>query len=73
MVAVPFALDRIYKMVQEQVSQGGTIKQALFYFAYDYKLWWYYKGYNTPLVDAIVMKKPKMAVGGKVRIMISGG
>ncbi|OXA53455.1 Long-chain-fatty-acid--CoA ligase 4 [Folsomia candida] len=52
MVAVPFALDRIYKMILDQVNEGSAIKQAVFYWAYDYKLRWYYKGYSCPKVDS---------------------
>lgn len=51
MVAVPFALDRIYKMVQEQVNQGGFIKQALFYFAYDYKVLDYHYNMNINIIQ----------------------
>lgn len=73
MVGVPFALDRIHKMIKSQVDEGSAMKRAIFYFAYDYKLKWNYKGYDTPLVDRTIMKKTKMALGGRVRVLVSGG
>lgn len=73
MVSVPFALDRIYKGIQEQVAEGSAMKKALFYFFYDYKLRWYYSGWQTPITDALIFKKARAIVGGKVRIVITGG
>ncbi|XP_021966745.2 long-chain-fatty-acid--CoA ligase 4 [Folsomia candida] len=73
MVSVPLVLDRIYKVVLDQVNGSSKIKQAVFYWAYDYKLKWYYKGYSCPKVDALIMKKTREILGGRVRVMGCGG
>jgi len=45
-------MDRLYKAVQEKVSEGGKFQQALFYYAYEYKRKKFEAGFNTPLIDA---------------------
>ncbi|XP_035716829.1 long-chain-fatty-acid--CoA ligase 4 [Folsomia candida] len=73
LVSVPLVLDRIYKMVLDEVNGSSKIKQAVFYWAYDYKLKWYYNGYSCSKVDTLIMKKTKEILGGRVRVMGSGG
>ncbi|OXA59054.1 long-chain-fatty-acid--CoA ligase 4 isoform X3 [Folsomia candida] len=73
MASVPLILDRIYKGIQEKVGESGKIGQALFKFFYDYKLKWYYRGFNTPLVNRLIFKKLRQLIGGRVRILASGG
>jgi long-chain acyl-CoA synthetase len=55
------------------VNEGGGVGKVLFKFFYDYKLKWYYRGYSTPLVNKIIFKRLRHLVGGRVRIMASGG
>lgn len=55
------------------MAESSSLKKALFYYFYDYKLKWYYAGFKTPLTDEIIMKKAKGIVGGKVRVLITGG
>jgi len=45
-------MDRLYKAVQEKVSEGGKFQQALFNYAYEYKRKKFEAGFNTPLIDA---------------------
>jgi long-chain acyl-CoA synthetase len=73
MAAVPLILDRIFKGIQEKVESGGKTNQKVFKFFYDYKLKWYARGYNTPLVNKIIFKRIRMLVGGRVRLMACGG
>ncbi|OXA38215.1 Long-chain-fatty-acid--CoA ligase 3 [Folsomia candida] len=73
MAAVPLVLDRIYKMVLDQVNGSGKIKQAVFYWAYDYKLKWYYRGFSCPKVDALIMKKTREILGGRIKFLGCGG
>lgn len=54
MTAVPLILDRISKGIQEKVSKGSIIAKVLFKFAYDYKIMWMRRGYETPLLNRYV-------------------
>ncbi|KAK5645740.1 hypothetical protein RI129_004204 [Pyrocoelia pectoralis] len=73
MTSVPLILDRISKGIQEKVSKGSSITKALFKFSYDYKTMWTRRGYSTPLVDKIVFGKIRQMLGGRIRLVISGG
>ncbi|KAJ8921044.1 hypothetical protein NQ315_015840 [Exocentrus adspersus] len=73
MTSVPLILDRISKSVQEKVSKGSGLKKVIFKFAYDYKTKWVRRGYSTPLIDKVVFGAVKHIMGGKIRLIISGG
>jgi long-chain acyl-CoA synthetase len=73
MTCVPLILDRIYKGIQEKVKAGGPTAAAVFKFFYDYRLKWYYRGFRTPIVDALIFKKVRLVVGGNLRFMAAGG
>ncbi|KAL1316787.1 hypothetical protein HN51_068937 [Arachis hypogaea] len=74
--AVPRVLDRVYTGLTQKVSAGGFLKQALFNFAYSYKLNNMKKGRKheeaSPLLDKIVFDKVKQGLGGHVRLILSG-
>nr|KAG5686201.1 hypothetical protein BaRGS_008703 [Batillaria attramentaria] len=71
--AVPVIMDRFYKNVWEKVNSGGAVNQALFRFAYDYKMRMIERGYDTPLLDRVVFQKVCDVLGGEVRMMLCGG
>ncbi|XP_018324557.1 long-chain-fatty-acid--CoA ligase 4 isoform X2 [Agrilus planipennis] len=73
MTSVPLILDRISKGIQEKVSKSSPIAKAVFKFAYDYKLRWIRRGYQTPLIDRLIFRKVRELVGGRVRLVVSGG
>jgi long-chain acyl-CoA synthetase len=73
MTAVPLILDRVTKGINDKVANGPAISQIMFYFAYDYKSKWTRRGYRTPLMDKIVFSKVALLLGGKLKILISGG
>ena len=73
LTSVPLILDRIAKTVNEKVSKGTPLQQAMFKLAYDYKARWISKGYSTPWVDALIFKKMANIMGGNVRVIITGG
>jgi long-chain acyl-CoA synthetase len=50
-VSVPLILDRIYKGIQSKIENGPSFKKAIFDFGVQYKLYWYNKGYGTPILD----------------------
>ncbi|KAL9333430.1 hypothetical protein Peur_073569 [Populus x canadensis] len=73
---VPRVYDRIYTGTLAKVSAGGGLKKKLFDFAYNYKLGYLEKGIPqekaAPLLDRLVFDKTKQALGGRVRILLSG-
>ncbi|GAU32612.1 hypothetical protein TSUD_71600, partial [Trifolium subterraneum] len=74
--AVPRVLDRVYTGLTQKVNTGGTMKNTMFNLAYTYKLHNMKRGSKhnsaSPLMDKIVFSKVKDALGGNVRIVLSG-
>ena len=73
MCAVPLVLDRIFKGIQEKVNKKGDFFKALFDFSHKYKQGWIRRGYKTPILDFLVFRNVQSLVGGKIRLMLSGG
>ncbi|XP_011135957.1 long-chain-fatty-acid--CoA ligase 4 isoform X2 [Harpegnathos saltator] len=73
LTAVPLILDRISKGINEKVKKSGPFRQAIFNFAYQYKLKWTKRGYETPLFDKYIFGHAKQVLGGRVRLVLSGG
>eukprot|EP01024_Parvocaulis_polyphysoides_P034030 TRINITY_DN30148_c0_g2_i3.p1 TRINITY_DN30148_c0_g2~~TRINITY_DN30148_c0_g2_i3.p1 ORF type:complete len:662 (+),score=95.68 TRINITY_DN30148_c0_g2_i3:33-1988(+) len=75
-IGAPRVFDRVYKGVMDKINKGGLIKQLLFSFFYYYKLTMLQMGYSQSnacyLGDLLVFKKIAAALGGRVRILISG-
>ncbi|KAK6918229.1 AMP-dependent synthetase/ligase [Dillenia turbinata] len=75
--AVPRVLERIYSGLTAKVSSGGVLKNLLFKFAYNVKEYNLVKGVKhedaAPIFDKIVFSKVKQGLGGKVRLILSGG
>ena len=47
--------------------------EKVFKFCLDYKLGWYKRGRDTPLVDKLVFNKIRALLGGHMRFIIVGG
>ncbi|XP_075892966.1 long-chain-fatty-acid--CoA ligase 3a isoform X2 [Nelusetta ayraudi] len=73
MAAVPEIMDRIYKNVMAKVEAMNFVQRTLFILAYNYKLEQLAKGYSTPLCDMLVFKKVRSLLGGRTRVLLSGG
>ncbi|XP_028276334.1 long-chain-fatty-acid--CoA ligase 3a [Parambassis ranga] len=73
MAAVPEIMDRIYKNVMTKVEEMSYVQRTLFILAYNYKLEQLTKGYSTPLCDRLVFRKVRSLLGGRVRVLLSGG
>uniref|UniRef100_T1IN94 long-chain-fatty-acid--CoA ligase n=1 Tax=Strigamia maritima TaxID=126957 RepID=T1IN94_STRMM len=73
MTSVPLILDRMYKTVMEVVNAGGSFSKQFFQFAYDYKRSALKRGYTTPILDLVLFRKIKNLLGGRLRIMVTGG
>ncbi|KAI7800817.1 long-chain-fatty-acid--CoA ligase 3a [Triplophysa rosa] len=73
MAAVPEIMDRIYKNVMLKVEQMSVFQRTLFLLAYNYKMEQLAMGYNTPLCDRFVFRKVRALLGGRLRVLLSGG
>lgn len=73
MAAVPEIMDRINKNVMSKVQEMGFIQKMLFTLGYSYKLEQIRRGYDAPLCNALLFRKVKKLLGGRVRMMLSGG
>ncbi|KAI5636047.1 AMP-binding enzyme domain-containing protein [Phthorimaea operculella] len=71
--AVPLIMDRISKGITDKVSRSGEFASAFFKWAYTYKQAWMRRGYDTPILNRLMFTKVRALLGGKVRLMISGG
>ncbi|OQU82478.1 hypothetical protein SORBI_3006G247300 [Sorghum bicolor] len=75
--AVPRVLGRIYGGLQDKITAGGFLKKTLFNVAYKYKLGNMLKGSKheeaAAVFDKLVFTKVKWGLGGRVRLIISGG
>ncbi|UYV72829.1 ACSL4 [Cordylochernes scorpioides] len=65
--------DRIRKNIEENIAKRGQLVKAFFEFALEYKTSWYSSGYSTPLLDRILFRKTSRLVGGRCKVMGSGG
>ncbi|MGH0157134.1 UNVERIFIED_CONTAM: hypothetical protein FKN15_058519 [Acipenser sinensis] len=66
-------MDRIYKNVMTKVEEMNRVQRTLFVLAYNYKMEQISKGYSTPLCDSFVFRKVRSLLGGKTRVLLSGG
>ncbi|XP_073342773.1 long-chain-fatty-acid--CoA ligase 4 [Pagrus major] len=73
MAAVPEIMDRINKNVMSKVQEMSFIQKKLFTLGYNYKLEQIRRGYDAPLCNALLFRKVKKLLGGRVRMMLSGG
>ncbi|KAK8463801.1 hypothetical protein PHAVU_011G049400 [Phaseolus vulgaris] len=73
---VPRIYDRVYASISSKISSAGTLRNTLFQYAYNYKLGYMEKGLPqdiaAPLFDKFVFDKIKLALGGRVRLLLSG-
>jgi len=70
---VPLVLDTIYKGIRAKVAARGPFFAALVDLCYRYRLKWTRRGFETPIMNWLIFKKFRAAVGGKVRLLLSGG
>ncbi|KAM9356635.1 long-chain-fatty-acid--CoA ligase 4 [Symphorus nematophorus] len=73
MAAVPEIMDRINKNVMSKVQEMSFIQKKLFTLGYNYKLEQIKRGFDAPLCNALLFRKVKKLLGGRVRMMLSGG
>lgn len=59
--------------IQQKVAKKGPFFQRLIDFSYRYKSAYRKRGMNTPILDALIFKNMRAIVGGRIRLLLSGG
>jgi len=73
MCVVPLILERIYKSMVETMKRKGWFVEELFHYLVAYKMKWQDRGFDTPLLNKTLFRRMRYFLGGKVRVMLSGG
>jgi long-chain acyl-CoA synthetase len=71
--AVPLILERIYKSIEDTMKRQGWFAEELFHYLVRYKKKWQDRGFDTPLLNKTLFRKIRYFLGGRVRLMLSGG
>jgi len=76
-IGVPRVFDRIYARIMGQVNSASVVKRSLFNLGLWTKLYFMRQGWKhgqaSPFFDMLVFSKVAARLGGKVKIVISGG
>ena len=59
--------------IQQKVAKKGPFFRRLIDFCYRYKSAYRRRGMNTPILDALIFKNMRAIVGGRIRLLLSGG
>ena len=73
MVAVPKIWDSVKKGVEAKIAAASPVSQFLVKTAFQARDFALKHGYDTPLFKVLVFKKFAAALGGKMRVALSGG
>eukprot|EP00283_Hemiselmis_rufescens_P007943 CAMPEP_0173430042 /NCGR_PEP_ID=MMETSP1357-20121228/8569_1 /TAXON_ID=77926 /ORGANISM="Hemiselmis rufescens, Strain PCC563" /LENGTH=704 /DNA_ID=CAMNT_0014394313 /DNA_START=78 /DNA_END=2192 /DNA_ORIENTATION=+ len=72
MAGVPRVYSRIYDKVTQGIAKKGGIAKLMFSWGYNEQSFWVNRGYRNPIWDAILFRKVRAALGGRVRLLASG-
>jgi len=73
MCAVPLIIERIYKSIVDTMRRQGWAVEELFHYFVQYKMKWQDRGFDTPILNKTLFRKIRYFMGGRVRLMLSGG
>ncbi|GER44373.1 long-chain-fatty-acid CoA ligase [Striga asiatica] len=77
LAGVPRVFERIHEGVLQAVGELNWRRRKIFSMLYKYKLYWLNKGYKqkdaSPLADLLAFGKIKSRLGGRLRLIVSGG
>ncbi|KAF3436566.1 hypothetical protein FNV43_RR23658 [Rhamnella rubrinervis] len=74
---VPRVFEKVYEGIMKALQELNPRRRKIFDILYKYKLAWMNMGfknkYASPLADLLAFRKIKARLGGRVRLIISGG
>ncbi|CAH8320657.1 unnamed protein product [Eruca vesicaria subsp. sativa] len=74
---VPRVFERIHEGIQKALQELNPRRRFIFSALYKHKLSWLNRGYShkkaSPMADLIAFRKIRDKLGGKIRLLISGG
>ncbi|KNC48392.1 long-chain-fatty-acid-CoA ligase 3 [Thecamonas trahens ATCC 50062] len=73
MAAVPLVLDRIRDGVSKKIAKASLPVRLLYAAALASAKQAHFNGWPTPLCNVLVFNKIRAAIGGRLRMMLSGG
>lgn len=77
LAGVPRVLERIHEGVLKGLEEVNPRRRKIFNILYNYKLRWMKAGYKqkyaSPLADLLAFRKVKNRLGGRIRLIVSGG
>ncbi|XVF72781.1 hypothetical protein PTKIN_Ptkin12aG0148000 [Pterospermum kingtungense] len=77
LAGVPRVYDMIHEGIQKALQELRPLRRRIFDALYKYKLYWMNRGYKhkhaSPLADLLAFRKVKARLGGRLRLLLSGG
>ncbi|KAG2326062.1 hypothetical protein Bca52824_008790 [Brassica carinata] len=77
LAGVPRVFERIHEGIQKALQELNPRRRFIFNALYKHKLSWLNRGYShskaSPMADLIAFRKIRDKLGGRIRLLISGG
>ncbi|KAG6648036.1 hypothetical protein I3843_07G118500 [Carya illinoinensis] len=74
---VPRVFERVHEGILQALEELNPVRRNIFDMLYRYKRFWMTRGFKqknaAPLADLLAFRKVKAKLGGRVRLIISGG